>query len=75
MIQRAAKALRLESVQGDDGKDYWVRRDQFAFSDVVGIVAGKLYESRFENNPNKFLYTPQKIVRIEELPDALSTRR
>ncbi|MBQ7028680.1 MAG: hypothetical protein IJN32_00420 [Thermoguttaceae bacterium] len=75
MIQRAAKALRHESVQGDDGKYYWVRRDQFAFSDVVGIVAGKLYESRFENNPNKFLYTPQKIVRIEELPDALSTRR
>ena len=74
MIQRAAKALRLDSVQGEDGKYHWVRRDEFAFSDVVGIVAGKLYERYFENNPNKFLFTPQKIVRIEELPDAPSTR-
>ncbi|MBP3531687.1 MAG: hypothetical protein J6K25_10980 [Thermoguttaceae bacterium] len=73
-LRQTARALRLDTIQGDDGKYYWVRRDRFAFSDVVGIVAGKLYESRFENNPNKFLFTPQKIVRIEELPDVPSTR-
>ena len=73
-LRQTARALRLDTIQGDDGKYYWVRRDKFAFSDAVGIVAGKLYESRFENNPNKFLFTPQKIVRIEELPDAASTR-
>ena len=73
-LRQTARALRLDTIQGDDGKYYWVRRDKFAFSDVVGIVAGKLYESRFENNPNKFLFTPQKIVRIEELPDVPSTR-
>ena len=73
-LRQTARALRLDTIQDDDGKYYWVRRDKFAFSDVIGIVAGKLYESRFENNPNKFLFTPQKIVRIEELPDVPSTR-
>lgn len=74
MIQRAAKALRLDSVQGDGGKYYWVKRDRFAFLDVVEIVAWHIYRKHFENNPNKFLFTPQKIVRIEELPDVPSTR-
>jgi hypothetical protein len=73
-LRQTARALRLDTIQGDDGKYYWVRRDRFAFSDAVGIVAGKLYERDFENNPNKFLFTPQKIVRIEELPDVPSTR-
>ena len=43
-------------------------------ADVVEVVAWKMYKKHFENNPSKFLFTSQKIVRIEELPDALSTR-
>lgn len=73
-LRQAARALRLDTVQADDGKYYWVKRDEHAFADVVEVVAWKMYKKHFENNPSKFLFTSQKIVRIEELPDALSTR-